>query len=126
MGHHDRVVELPPGTTELAHNDQPYQAFRFADRPVYGTQFHSKLDAQRERERILKYRDYYRQALPDEASVRRVLANLAETTEVDTLLYDFLATFAAPTFSTPLDAVEAPSDAQASGIEEKRMLAEET
>ena len=93
MGHHDRVVELPPGTTELAENDQPNQAFRLNDAPLYGTQFHSELDADRERERILVYREYYRSALPDEETVQRVLNNLADTTEVDNLLYDFLMTF---------------------------------
>jgi GMP synthase (glutamine-hydrolysing) len=93
MGHHDRVVELPSGTTELAHNDQPHQAFRLRDLPIYGTQFHSELDAKRERERILVYREYYRSALPDEETVQRVLNNLADTTEVDNLLYDFLMTF---------------------------------
>lgn len=95
MGHHDRVTELPPGAVELAKNDQPYQAFRLADAPVYGTQFHSELDAERERERILVYRKYYRDALPDEATVQRVIDNLADTTEVDHLLYDFLTTFVA-------------------------------
>jgi GMP synthase (glutamine-hydrolysing) len=95
MGHHDRVVALPPGATALAHNDQPHQAFRLADAPVYGTQFHSELDARRERERILVYREYYRTALPDEETVQRVLDNLADTTEVDNLLYDFLMTFVA-------------------------------
>ena len=95
MGHHDRVVELPPGMTELARNDQPHQAFRLDDAPLYGTQFHSELDAARERERILVYREYYRSALPDEETVRRVLNNLADTTEVDNLLYDFLTTFVA-------------------------------
>ncbi len=95
MGHHDRVAELPSGTTELARNDQPNQAFRLNGAPVYGTQFHSELDAKRERERILVYREYYRSALPDEETVQRVLDTLADTTEVDNLLYDFLMTFAA-------------------------------
>jgi len=95
MGHHDRVVELPPGSTELARNDQPHQAFRLDDVPVYGTQFHSELDAERERERILVYREYYRSALPDAETVQRVLDTLADTTEVDNLLYDFLMTFVA-------------------------------
>ncbi len=95
MGHHDRVVELPPTAVELAHNDQQYQAFRLDHAPVYGTQFHSELDAERERERILVYREHYRDALPDEETVQRVLENLADTTEVDHLLYDFLTTFVA-------------------------------
>lgn len=95
MGHHDRVVELPPGAVELARNDQPNQAFRLEGAPLYSTQFHSELDAERERERILVYREYYRSALPDEETVQRVLNNLAETTAVDNLLYDFLITFVA-------------------------------
>ncbi len=111
MGHHDRVVALPPGTTELAQNDQPHQAFRLDDAPVYGTQFHSELDATRERERILVYREYYRSALPDEETVRRVLDNLADTTEVDNLLYDFLMTFVArPHPSLEPSALLSPSD----------------
>lgn len=95
MGHHDRVTELPPGAVELARNDQPYQAFRLKNMPVYGTQFHSELDAKRERERILVYKKYYREALPDEETVQRVINNLADTTAVDHLLYDFLTTFVA-------------------------------
>lgn len=105
MGHHDRVTELPSEAIELAQNEQPYQAFRLPNAPVYGTQFHSELDAERERERILVYREYYRDALPDEETVQRVLNNLAETTEVDHLLYDFLTTFVAR--GHPLESPEA-------------------
>ncbi len=116
MGHHDRVVELPEGATELARNELPYQAFRLDGPPVYATQFHSELDARRERERILVYRDHYQEALPDDETVQRVLAELADTTEVDHLLYDFLTTFAArgrgPVFSKrrPSRAAPLPSD----------------
>lgn len=93
MGHHDRVVELPPGAVELAFSDtQRYQAFRIADRPMYGTQFHSELDADRERERLFRYREHYPEIAAD-ASFQEVLANLAETSEVDHLLHDFLMTF---------------------------------
>jgi GMP synthase (glutamine-hydrolysing) len=95
MGHHDRVVELPSEAVELARNHIPYQAFRLKGLPIYGTQFHSELDAERERERILVYRKHYRDALPDEETVQYVLDDLADTTEVDHLLYDFLTTFVA-------------------------------
>jgi GMP synthase (glutamine-hydrolysing) len=95
MGHHDRVVKLPPSAVELARNRQPNQAFRLRDRPVYGTQFHSELDRQAERERLVRYRDEYREVLPTEEAFREVLARLVETPAVDALLYDFLATFAA-------------------------------
>jgi GMP synthase (glutamine-hydrolysing) len=107
MGHHDRVVELPSGAVELACNEQPFQAFRLADVPVYGTQFHSELDAKRERERLIAYRDYYREDLPNEDDFQRVVEDLAETTEVDRLLYDFLATYAVDAAPTPATA-EAP------------------
>jgi GMP synthase (glutamine-hydrolysing) len=90
MGHHDRVTQLPPGAIELARNDQPNQAFRLEGVPVYGTQFHSELDAESERERLIAYREYYREDMPDEEQFQRVLDALAETTEVDHLLRDFL------------------------------------
>lgn len=90
MGHHDRVTELPPGAIELARNEQPNQAFRLPDVAVYGTQFHSELDAESERERLIAYRDYYREDMPDEERFQAVLDALAETTEVDHLLRDFL------------------------------------
>lgn len=92
MGHHDRVTRLPPMAVELAVSDsQGNQAFRFGDKPIYSTQFHSELDAVRERERLYAYRDYYQDELGDEEDFNRILHNLAETTEVDHLLYDFLS-----------------------------------
>lgn len=94
MGHHDRVVALPPNAVELARNDQPNQAFRLTDAPVYGTQFHSELDAERERERLIEYREHYRADMPDDEAFQRVIDDLADTTEVDHLLYDFLTTYA--------------------------------
>jgi len=119
MGHHDRVVELPDRAVELASNTIPYQAFRIEGLPIYGTQFHSELDATRERERILVYRKHYRDALPDEETVQYVLDDLADTTEVDHLLYDFLTTFVArgrplderpPTVPTALQTSPATAD----------------
>ena len=90
MGHHDRVVELPDGAVELARNDQPNQAYRLKDAPIYGTQFHSELDADRERERLVAYREYYRDDMPSDEDFRKVIENLATTTDVDHLLKDFL------------------------------------
>ncbi|MEX0599414.1 MAG: type 1 glutamine amidotransferase [Rhodothermales bacterium] len=90
MGHHDRVVELPAEGIELAYSEtQRYQAFRIAGRPMYGTQFHSELDAERERERLHRYREHYPEIAAD-ATFQSVLDNLAETSEVDHLLHDFL------------------------------------
>lgn len=96
MGHHDRVVELPPGAVELANNEsQPNQAFRLGDRIAYGTQFHSELDAHRERERLIRYRSFYVRELASEEAFQAILSSLADTTEVDHLMYDFLVSFAA-------------------------------
>lgn len=101
MGHHDRVAVLPDRAIELAYNDsQRNQAFRLRDVPMYGTQFHSELDAARERERLVAYRDYYQQELSDEATFQHILNNLEDTTEVDALLHHFLLTFAVPATDT--------------------------
>ena len=95
-GHHDRVTKLPPEATELAFNEsQRFQAFRLEGAPVYGTQFHSELSADRERERLIAYRDYYREDLPDEDAFQAVLGGLVDTGEADDLLHDFLCRFAA-------------------------------
>ncbi|MGI9174406.1 MAG: type 1 glutamine amidotransferase [Rhodothermales bacterium] len=95
MGHHDRVSVLPPAAVELAFNgSQRNQAFRIQGKPIYGTQFHSELDAERERERLLCYRPFYSE-IGTEEEFQSILAGLADTTEVDHLLYDFLLTFVA-------------------------------
>jgi len=94
MGHHDRIRKLPPGGVELAKSEtQPYQAFCMADSPMYGTQFHSELDAHRERERIIRYRPFYLSVMPNEQAFQEILDSLAETTEVDHLMYDFILKF---------------------------------
>lgn len=95
MGHHDRVTVLPPDAVELAFNAlQRNQAFRIKGKPIYGTQFHSELDAERERERLLCYRPFYTE-IETEEEFQAILAGLADTTEVDHLLHDFLLTFVA-------------------------------
>lgn len=94
MGHHDRVTVLPPVAIELARSEsQPNQAFKLAGFPVYGTQFHSELDARRERERLIRYRPYYLEEMPDDSALQAIIDNLAETTEVDHLLHDFIRLF---------------------------------
>lgn len=90
MGHHDRVSTLPPDAVELAVSEtQGNQAFRMGGLPIYGTQFHSELDAQRMRKRFDKYRGNYPE-LTDEETFQTLKASLADTTEVDRLLHDFL------------------------------------
>ncbi len=94
MGHHDRVTRLPENAVELAFNaSQRNQAFRIAGKPIYGSQFHSELDAERERERLLRYRANYIEELGSEERFQEILASLVETSEVDHLLHDFLQKF---------------------------------
>jgi GMP synthase (glutamine-hydrolysing) len=94
LGHHDRVVTLPPDAVELAFNaSQRNQAYRLGNKPFYGTQFHSELDARREQERLFAYRDLYLDEIGDDATFQAILDSLADTTEADHLLYDFLRLF---------------------------------
>ncbi len=94
MGHHDRVAELPPGAVELAQSDlAPAQAFRLDGLPVYGTQFHSELDAATERSRLLAYRAHYPEMADDDV-FEATLAGLRDTPEADDLLRRFLLRYA--------------------------------
>lgn len=94
MGHQDRVSVLPPEAVELARNaTAPFQAFRIAGRPIYGTQFHSELSVERVRQRLVAYRAYYTEA-QDDPSFEATLAALRDTPEVDGLLAAFLRRFA--------------------------------
>ncbi|NND71480.1 MAG: type 1 glutamine amidotransferase [Rhodothermales bacterium] len=110
MGHHDRVTELPEGAIELARSaTQGNQAFRLKDKPIYGTQFHSELDAARERERLIAYRHFYLATVPDERDFWTIVDSLEDTTEVDGLLNDFLVTFCPPARVGTARAEEKPS-----------------
>ena len=93
MGHHDRVNILPPDAVDLAFSDtQSHQAFRIKGKPIYGTQFHSELNAERERERLIAYREHYPEVETDEL-FQEIIDDLADTTEVDGLLKHFLELF---------------------------------
>ena len=92
LGHNDRVSELGPGWLELARSDLcPNQIIRLGGRPVYGTQFHSEMDEERLRERILVFlRDY----VADEEEHRKILWSLRPSIEADRLLELFLERYA--------------------------------
>ena len=58
-GHEDHVVELPRDAVLLASSEVvTNQAFRFADAPIYCTQFHPELDRESFIERIVNYPQY--------------------------------------------------------------------
>ena len=83
MGHHDRVLELPPGATELVHSDQ---AFKMEGVPVYGTQFHSELTPGRLIERLTQFRQY----MPDDAEFEDLKSRMRPTPEAAMILPRFL------------------------------------
>ncbi len=88
LGHHDRVSVLPPGAIELARSELcPNQAFRLADRPVYGTQFHVELGREEMLERAAMYQESY---LPGQDALREFDRQLRPTPQAATLLQRFL------------------------------------
>lgn len=94
MGHQDRVTRLPEGAVELARNDRaPYQAFRLGEAPVYGTQFHSELDAETERQRLIAYRAHYPE-MADDATFEAVVGSVRDSSAADGLLRRFLELYA--------------------------------
>ena len=92
LGHNDRVSELGPGWLELARSKRcPNQVIRLDGKPVYGTQFHSEMDEERLRERILVFlKDY----VTDEEEHRKILWSLRPSLEADRILELFLELYA--------------------------------
>ena len=92
LGHNDRVSELGPGWVNLADSEVcTNQLIRLAAKPVYGTQFHSEMDEERLRERILVFlKDY----VADEAAFQKILRSLRPSIDADRLLELFLERYA--------------------------------
>jgi GMP synthase (glutamine-hydrolysing) len=92
LGHNDRVSELGSGWLDLAQSELcPCQIIRLDDKPIYGTQFHSEMDEERLRERILIFlKDY----VADEEAYQKVLRSLRPSIEADRLLELFLERYA--------------------------------
>lgn len=92
LGHKDSVGVLGPGWRELAHSARSRnQAVRYDDKPVYGTQFHSELNEERLRERLLVYLDDY---VGDEAEFERIIRGLRPSIDADGLMARFLELYA--------------------------------
>ncbi len=59
MGHQDIVDRLPPDAVSLASSDRsPSQAYRFAGKPIYCTQFHPELTLETLLDRLRTYPQY--------------------------------------------------------------------
>ena len=100
LGHHDRVVELPPGAVELAASSLcPNQAFRLRDAPVYGAQFHVELDRERMLHRAAVYHEEY---LADQGALESLELALGPSPESATLLRRFCARVIAGGETLPL------------------------
>jgi len=92
FGHHDRVVELPPGAVELAASALcPNQAYRLRGLPVWGCQFHVELDDRRILERARIYQSGY---LPGDDALAAFAASVRPTPIASTLLRRFFAAVA--------------------------------
>ena len=89
MGHQDIVDRLPADAVLLASTDRvENQAFRFAGKPIYCTQFHPELTVKGMTERLQAYPEYVAKiaGMPLEA----FLQTLAETPETNALLRRFV------------------------------------
>lgn len=92
LGHKDSAGSLGPGWRELAFSDRSRnQAIRLGDKPIYGTQFHSELDEERLRQRLLVYLDEY---VKDQDEYNRIIQSLRPSIDADRLLARFLELYA--------------------------------
>lgn len=93
LGHKDSAVALAPGWRELAYTERSRnQAVRFKDQPIYGTQFHSELNEERLRERLLVYIDDYIGGDRDEFD--KIIRGLRPSIDADRLMARFLELYA--------------------------------
>jgi GMP synthase (glutamine-hydrolysing) len=91
-GHEDRVTRLPPDAELLASSPRvAEQAFRFAGRPIYCTQFHPELDSAAMLERLIAYPEYV--ARIARVSYDHFVQNLRETPEANSLLRRFVTMY---------------------------------
>jgi GMP synthase (glutamine-hydrolysing) len=91
-GHEDHVVRLPPDAKLLASSPRvAEQAFRFAGRPIYCTQFHPELDRAAMLERVIAYPEYI--ARIARISFDEFIQNVRETPEANSLLRSFVKHF---------------------------------
>jgi GMP synthase (glutamine-hydrolysing) len=87
LGHHDIVLDIPPGVRELAYSVKcRYQMLRFADKPIYSTQFHGEMSESHLRARLEMYRDSY---LSAETSEEELSLPLRPSLWADKLLRRF-------------------------------------
>ena len=90
MGHEDRVARLPEDAIHLAFTSRvDNQAFRFANRPIYCTQFHPELTKDENLARFNRYLDGYAGYM-SESELAQTLARFDESLEAEKLIPRFL------------------------------------
>jgi GMP synthase (glutamine-hydrolysing) len=91
-GHEDHVVELPPGAVLLAYSARVReQAFRFAGKPIYCTQFHPELNRAAILERVTAYPEYVERIA--RTTYDEFIRSVEETAEANTLLMQFVKVY---------------------------------
>tara|TARA_B100001750_G_scaffold71518_1_gene57072 strand:- start:608 stop:1198 length:591 start_codon:yes stop_codon:yes gene_type:complete len=89
IGHEDVVTEIPEGARLLASSDLvENQAFVFAGKPIYATQFHPELNRADLVARLTKYTEYL--PLTGHNSIKEFEDNTPETPESESILPRFL------------------------------------
>lgn len=92
MGHEDRVLTLPPGAVLLASSPRvKNQAYCFADRPIYCTQFHPELNRDDLLKRVRKYPEYIERIA--KMTLADFEAELHDTPESAALMLRFVSRF---------------------------------
>ncbi|TWT75929.1 GMP synthase [glutamine-hydrolyzing] [Posidoniimonas polymericola] len=88
-GHEDHVTRLPPDAVLLASTDRvPEQAYTFADKPIYATQFHPELTRDTILQRLAAYPRYVEQFAG--MTLAELTVHLQETPEANGLLSRFV------------------------------------
>ena len=89
-GHEDRVVALPPDAVLLASSARvSEQAYCFAGKPIYCTQFHPELDRTGMLERVVAYPEYVERIA--QITYDEFVLRVRETREANSLLRRFVA-----------------------------------
>jgi len=93
LGHKDSATKLGPGWRELGYTARSRnQTIRLENKPVYGTQFHSELNEERLRERLLVYLDDYIGGDQDE--FEKIIRGLRPSIDADRMMARFLELYA--------------------------------
>jgi GMP synthase (glutamine-hydrolysing) len=89
-GHEDHVVKLPTDAILLASSARvTEQAFRFAGKPIYCTQFHPELNRADMLERVMAYPEYVVRIA--QTSYDNFVHSVRETPEANSLLQRFVS-----------------------------------